>query len=282
MSRVDTKVVEIMRRLGDSLSERVDFIKEKRALIDELKSKLKVYEDFLLRAGPARDVLFDLSDKFGVQLGVLTDGEAEEAKLTISRLETEIAELEADRGNLQKYQEVLHNQFPELMLLVRAETSGNGKPLQDADYFARFNLDHYKSMIANHYDEDYTLIVDGYNVIGAIRRYDYRSAGCPLGECRDKLVKDLDFLASQISGKVMVVFDTVHNYSEKVVYGVQVVFPENRTTSKQSGDNHIVERTKELTGAGESVFVVTNDNDLGERIRALGAKPLKLGDVFKY
>lgn len=80
----------------------------------------------------------------------------------------------------------------------------------------------------------------------------------------------------------MVVFDTIHNYSEKLVHDVQVVFPDNRMSSKQSGDNHIVERTKELVADGNSVFVLSNDNDLGDRIKLLSAKPLKLGEVFKY
>lgn len=282
MSRVDPKVVEILRRLGDSLSERVSEIKERENEIDELKGKLRVYEDFLQRAGETTSILLELSGRFEVNLNVFTDSEAEAARSEIERLEAEILELETDKSKLQFYQEKLHNQFPELILLVRAEVSGNGKSAQEADYFARFNLDHFKLTIANHYDENYILIVDGYNAIGSIRRYDYRAVGCQLGECRDKLVKDLDFLASQISGKIMVVFDTIHNYSEKLVHDVQVVFPDNRMSSKQSGDNHIVERTKELVADGNSVFVLSNDNDLGDRIKLLSAKPLKLGEVFKY
>lgn len=282
MSRVNPKVVEILRRLGDALSGRVAEIKDLESAIDDAKSRLRSYEDFRQRAGNTRDILMELSGRFAVPLGVMTDEEAEEARLGVEKMESEIAELEIDKRKLQSYQESLHNQFPELMLLIRAEASDNGRPVQDSDYYARFNLDHFKLSIANHYDEDYVLIVDGYNAIGSIRRYDYRASGCQLGECRDRLVRDLDFLASQISGKVLVVFDTVHNYSEKVVHGVQVVFPDNRNSSKQSGDNHIIERTKDLVTEGNSVFVVTNDNDLGARVMNLQAKPLKLGEVFKY
>jgi predicted RNA-binding protein with PIN domain len=145
-----------------------------------------------------------------------------------------------------------------------------------------FNLQYLFSQISPWY-EDACFIVDGYNVIGRVPRYNYRVQVARLGECRDRLIHDLDYLKSQIEGDWCVVFDTVHAYEEAEQCGIRVVFPHgNRISSKESGDDRVVAEAERLVAEKRKVFVITNDAELSARSADVGATTLAVGEVFRY
>ena len=145
-----------------------------------------------------------------------------------------------------------------------------------------FNLQYLYNQISPWY-EGACFIVDGYNVIGRVPRYNYRVQVARLGECRDRLIHDLDYLKSQIEGDWCVVFDTVHAYEEDEQSGIRVVFPHgNRVSSKETGDDRVVAEAERLVAEQRKVFVITNDNELSARCADAGATTLAVGEVFRY
>ncbi|MCD6119172.1 NYN domain-containing protein [bacterium] len=283
MARFDRQMTEIIKKLGDRLETLVKEIdsyqREQKSIQDEISD----FEEFQGNAGDLLPDILRIARDLDVELSYPGEDEFESLKNRESELSSKIEELESERALRKTDAEKLHAKFPQIWRLADiARENDEAASSDQPDYFSRFNLAHFQDKIANHYEDSFALIVDGYNAIGTIPRYDYRGSGCRLGECRDRLCRDLDFLSSQISGKIIIVFDTVHTYYEKTVNDLKIVYPDNRQSSKQSGDDQIVKLVEELSQDSQAVFVVTNDNELGGRVTVVGANLLKIGDVFKY
>jgi predicted RNA-binding protein with PIN domain len=106
-------------------------------------------------------------------------------------------------------------------------------------------------------------VIDGYNVAKAEGGFGSLS----LEEQRDQLVKAAGKLAHRVSGRTIVVFD-----GSKVAAGLA-----RRSRSRveveysrdEIADDHIVARLEELPP--DPVVLVTNDKELQQRARRLGA-----------
>ncbi len=156
------------------------------------------------------------------------------------------------------------------------------EPVGPEDMEKLFNLQYLNTQISPWF-EDASFIVDGYNVIGRVPRYNYWASGAKLGECRDLLIRDLDFLKTQVEGDWCVVFDTIHASEETKVRDIRVIFPHgNRYTSKESGDDRIVAEAQRLIAEKRKVFVVTNDADLKRRCVEKGATTINNCEIFRY
>ncbi|GEM_PF-2498624 len=220
-------------------------------------------------------------------------------------------ELNQLRDQLRTYKQeldLIREKHP--TLLQRAEEKlSEGAPskelptlISDQDRLQFFNLDYLRKQFQMKYITP-LLIFDGYNAIGNVRRYLERKDHHELRTTRDLLISDLDFLASQIPGSYVVVFDSFHETGVTTRYDIQVIFAGGTPGEKDKADNLIVDLVKYIKGdrhalegypakvqqvaeelverGSDQIFVVTNDNELKSRVTKLDAGVINVGEVFK-
>ena len=274
----------IGRALGDrlaALSVEIDAIEHD---LKSVRGRLADETEFLRKAGDAAEMIAALSNEFNLGYSVPDASSAARLEEEEKALAGQFEERNKEREERKRDKEILYSKFPEIMMIsekstaMLAETDGRAS----GEVLALFNLSYFKTKLSRSLDDNPVIIIDGYNVIGTVPRYDYRVSGCELRVCRDRIIRDVDFLGTQVEGEYVVVFDTVHSSLVEFKHGVKVVYPQNRQSSKQSGDREIVRAVEEDFKDSRTVYVVTNDNLLGESVRDLGASVLKVGEVFKY
>ncbi len=220
------------------------------------------------------------------------------------------------RDQLRTYKQELDEisaKHPTLLQRAESELAGQegqermerGRPtlISDQDRLRLFNLDYLREQFQMKYLTP-VLIFDGYNVIGAVRRYAERRGNYELRETRDLLLSDLDFLASQIEGSYVVVFDSYHQTQVDTHYDIQMIYAGGNPGEKDKADNLIVDLVRYLKGEDgalrdhpemvsqvaeelrqsrpDQIFVITNDSRLKERVFQLEAGVIDVGNVFKY
>lgn len=278
------------------LDERNDRLKHRKTLEFELKQ----VEEMLAQARTEYEsrqnyapILQIIAEALGTRAEGATKQDVRELEETVEYYVELREHNEARLAELFRLQEQLHAAEPGLLAAAEARQRERERPrapepepvnaaLSEQEVRSLFNLDYLRELIGP-WIENAHIIVDGYNVIGRVPRYNYRVQEAKLGECRDRLIRELDFLQSQVQADWCVVFDTVHQSYETKQRDIRVIFPEgNRTTSKETGDDRIVEEAKMLADREGCVYVVTNDRELGSRAADVGATILSIGQVFRY
>jgi predicted RNA-binding protein with PIN domain len=280
-------VVGMLEEILDRLEQRKTLEHERKQVESHLNKQTGIYK---LRE-PYISLIIKLAGMLGFELSsTATAGEITELRETVEYY----AELEERNeqflGELFKLQQELHKMAPDLVREAERKRDSQAQstvfdlpvPVSSEDVEALFNMQYFFSQITP-WHEDASFIVDGYNVIGRVPRYNYRVLDAKLGECRDALIRDLDYLKTQVEGDWCVVFDTIHASEETKVRDVRVIFPHgNRASCKESGDDRIVAEAARLVAEKRKVFVITNDADLSRRCVDAGATTLAVGQVFRY
>jgi len=272
-------------RLEDRKTLEVD-LKQAEELLAGVKAEYTSRESY----APILDMIADA-------LGAKSEGPTKQDVLELEETVEYYVELrkhnEARLNELFELQARLHEREPELLRFAESQLKVEEQPekpefptaraaLSEEEVSSLFNIEYLREQIIPWMD-NVNIIVDGYNVIGRVPRYNYRVQEAKLGECRDRLINDLDYLRSQTRASWCVVFDTIHRSTQMEVRGIRVVFPEgSRKTLKESGDDRVVAEAAELKNSGANVFVVTNDRELSSRVSDVGARALSIGEVFKY
>lgn len=128
------------------------------------------------------------------------------------------------------------------------------------------------------------ILIDGFNSIGSVPRYDYKHLNAELGQCRDMLIRDISWLACQLGGEWHIVYDTVHNYDRLKIPMFDNVFvdyqPGNRITRKNFCDEWLIKMVMDALGQVD-VIVITNDLDLLQRVSSMGAQTAFISDLYR-
>lgn len=282
-----TAVVKMLLEIDDRIGQRRTLEHERRQVEAHLAKQLAIYK---LRE-PYIGLIMKISDLLGFSLSsAATAGEITELQEVVEYYKELEERNESFLEELFAIQTGLHKMAP--ALLGEAErrrdtqaptiTAPVPVPVSSEEVEALFNLQYLFTQISP-WVEDGSFIVDGYNVIGRVPRYNYMVRGAKLGECRDLLIRDLDYLRTQVEGDWCVVFDTIHASEETKVRDIRVIFPHgNRLASKESGDDRIVAEAQRLVAEKRKVFVITNDADLKRRCVEAHATTLNNSEIFRY
>ncbi len=280
-------VVAMLKEIVERLEERRTLEHERRQVEAHLAKQLAIYK---LRE-PYIGLIMKISDLLGFTLSsAATAGEITELKEVVEYYKELEERNQGFMDELFAIQTELHKMAPALIkeaerrrdIQVPTPTPAAPAPVSSEEVEALFNLQYLFTQITPWID-DASFVVDGYNVIGRVPRYNYRVQAAKLGECRDLLIRDLDFLKTQVEGDWCVVFDTIHASEETKVRDIRVIFPHgNRYASKESGDDRIVAEAQRLIAEKRKVFVVTNDADLKRRCVEEGATTINNCEIFRY
>ncbi len=282
-----TAVVKMLEEVLDRLGQRKTLEHERKQVEAHLAKQLAIYK---LRE-PYIGLIMKISDLLGFTLSATaTAGEITELQEVVEYYRELEERNESFLGELFTIQNSLHKMAPALIKEAerRRDTQAPSvlppapAPVSSEAVEALFNLQYLYTQISPWF-EDASFVVDGYNVIGRVPRYNYMVRGAKLGECRDLLIRDLDFLKTQVDGDWCVVFDTIHASEETKVRDIRVIFPHgNRYSSKESGDDRIVVEAQRLVAEKRKVFVITNDADLKRRCVEAHATTLNNCEIFRY
>lgn len=268
------KLLEEVEKLKSMRNEHVQELHSLENHMETYRSKKKLYE---------------LLGKVAHELNVHLDSVASHANSTqrVKAIKKEIDSFDLRIEQLSEYVKEINEQAPDLLDSAQYHkriTQFISEFYPDDEMTDVFEIQGFISKTS--WDKLYRpyVLIDGFNAIGSIARYDYKHLNAELGQCRDMLIRDISWLGCQLGGEWHIVYDTVHNYDRVKIPMFDNVFvdyqPGNRVTRKNFSDEWLIKMIMDALGQVD-VIVVTNDLDLLQRVNSMEVQTIFVSDLYR-
>lgn len=268
------KLLEEIEKLNALRNERIQELHALENHMETYRSKKKLYE---------------LLGKIALELNVHIDSIANHANSTqrVKAIKKELENLDQRINQLTEYLKEINDYAPELLNTAQYHkriTDFINENYPDDEMADVFDIQGF--IAKTNWDKLYRpyVLIDGFNAIGSVQRYDYKHLNAELGQCRDMLIRDISWLGCQLGGEWHIVFDTVHNYDRLKIPMFDNIFvdyqPGNRITRKNFCDEWLIKMLMDVIGQVD-VIVVSNDLELLQRINTMEVQTVFVSDLYR-